>query len=132
MSLLAASMMLMLTPDGGYSDPAIETCLAGDDSTDSLNQCWNEAIQRADEALAASYGAALAGLGGETSEAGGALAKEQQLWVAFQQESCSLYWSSTYGSLHRAIIGPSCRHDVIVARINQLRRIAEEASPEGA
>ena len=109
-----------------HGDKQLDLCIYNSKGTNvEFSICYRDALQRADDKLNAIWKVALADVGGRTSEGGKALVAEQRAWITFKEKSCDFYWAKDFGSLHRSIIGPSCRLDVVNARIKQLEDITD-------
>ncbi len=107
---------LTMTKDDG----TLDGCLSATQTDPGYTDCYGSAIDRADKQLNVQWKKLMSIVGGAKSEAGQSLIKEQRAWIAFKEESCNFYWGSNYGSMHRTIIGPSCRLNVYQSRIAQI------------
>ncbi len=90
-----------------------------------FNDCYAAALQAADDDLNTVWKKLMAALE-DQPEARESLRSEQRKWIAFKDESCSFYWGAGFGSMHRSIIGPSCRLGIIEARTAQLNIILSD------
>jgi uncharacterized protein YecT (DUF1311 family) len=129
--VIALSLLALLA--GGMDDAPVQTppqIMLGQCLDDAINnadygECYSAAIDKADGELNAVWKLLMAELS-EQPEAGESLREEQRKWIAFKEDSCSFYWDEGFGSMHRSIIGPACRLDVIEMRTGQLNAILIE------
>lgn len=133
--MIALSLLALLA--GGMDDAVVQSpahivlsqCLDDATTNADYSQCYAAALDSADGELNAVWKLLMAELS-DQPDARESLREEQRKWIVFKEESCSLYWHEGFGSMHRSIIGPACRLDVIETRTKQLNAILIELEPQ--
>jgi len=111
-------------------DAALEACLAVADTSAAFSQCYSAAIERSDDTLNSRWKRVTSLLSDYPPEAKASLLNEQRAWIAFKDKSCEFYWGAGFGSMHRSLIGPACRLQIIDARIADLDTIITSLETE--
>jgi uncharacterized protein YecT (DUF1311 family) len=124
-------------PELAALDSTLQTCLAAAQTSMDYSDCYTTAVNTADTMLNQQWRAVLArytpqqagdswpGQHAQLTRVRARLVAEQRAWVAFKEASCQFYWEPAFGSMHRSIVGPSCRLEIYRSRIGQLQTILD-------
>jgi uncharacterized protein YecT (DUF1311 family) len=144
--LLAALLLTLAAPAATQErsgpelaglDARLQSCLAAAQTNADYSACYATAVASADTLLNQQWRAILArytpqqagdswpGQRAQLTRVRARLVAEQRAWVAFKEASCQFYWEPAFGSMHRSIVGPSCRLEIYRSRIGQLQTILD-------
>lgn len=113
-----------MTSTAALADEGYNHCMESAMTSLAMSDCASDWNKRAERRLAENWRLAMDTLEGKNTSAGKLLLGEQRAWIKFKDLSCDFYRGVGFGSLHRSVIGPSCRNEIIEARAKQLAQIA--------
>ena len=122
--LAALAATLAAQPDAsarqdGIGDPQYRACMDPAVAASQMRACGDEWLERLDAQLNAEWRTLLPLVDGDRRTA---LVAEQRDWIRFKDQSCA-YLTEYYGALGPAVQFPSCRAEILSARIAQLRSL---------
>jgi uncharacterized protein YecT (DUF1311 family) len=128
--MIHAILLAAAGPLAAHADPQLDTCMQSAETSLEFSECTGAAIKRSDTTLNERWRKLMALLKDYDKSDRDSLLAEQRAWIAFKEQSCSFYWGSDFGSLHRTIEGPLCRLRVIQNRIADLDGMAASLEQE--
>lgn len=125
---LLAAAFLAASPHSALADDAYDKCIEeSDGSNASWGQCGSAYIQRADDALNATWKKVYPETEGQTKAD---LLAEQRAWVAFREVACAFYANGDYGREGQVLSYPVCVASIIEQRTETLESYGAEFMPQ--
>ena len=109
-------------PDAAYA--AYDQCMkTADDDNAAFDNCGGVLVTAEEARLNAAWQRIYPKLAPQSKSA---LLAEERLWLAFKDSSCDYYKSGDYGREGQTLSAPTCRADIIAARVDELNGLYEQ------